>query len=254
MMIGLRTPGLREIAVLGVRCGDIAAGMGGTLLTLTSGESGSLRIRALVLSGANTHREVEEHRTLSALCGSAELDLRVLQVPGSSTGWRGHEMISALEEIRYRCEPDVVYGPHRAAGTVVAGFSEGHGVADRAEDADLSEDADFSQDTGIAEYVHQVFRDHVVLGYETPHRRAAAGAATLFHPLTREVVERKTHIVSAPGRSGPADLSPLPELARLRGLQCGSPYAEAFVAEKVVLPDPSGRPSAPVARETGRSR
>jgi len=190
MTIGLRTPGLREIAVLGVRCGDIASGMGGTLLTLTSERALSLRIHALVLSGADTRHEVEEHRTLAA----------------------------------------------------VPGFSEFPGVAD------------LSEDSCLAEHIAQVFRDHLVLGYETPQRPAPVTATTtLFHPLAPEDARGKAQMLD-PGPSDgldPAQHAAHLALARLRGSQCGNPFAEAVLAEKVVLPDGSAQPSAVGIRETG---
>ena len=49
-MLDLHTPQVAEIAVLGAHCDDIAIGVGGTLLTLSSTSPG-LRVRALVLSG-----------------------------------------------------------------------------------------------------------------------------------------------------------------------------------------------------------
>lgn len=80
MMISLDTLGLHEVAVLGAHCDDVAIGLGGTLLTLASSTPG-LRVRALVLAGADARREIEERHALAALCPDADLELTVLDVP-----------------------------------------------------------------------------------------------------------------------------------------------------------------------------
>ncbi|MBM7457829.1 hypothetical protein ACIBED_15265 [Rhodococcus coprophilus] len=43
-------------------------------------------------------------------------------------------------------------------------------------------------------------------------------------------------------------------LKDLRGSQCGNPFAETFLAEKVVLPDGSAQPAAVRIRRTGLPR
>src|SRR5271167_1948360 len=79
-MIQLCTGALGEIAIVGAHCDDIAIGMGGTLLTLAAAEPG-LRVRALVLSGAGSDREVEEVDALGAFCPGADIEVTVLDIP-----------------------------------------------------------------------------------------------------------------------------------------------------------------------------
>ncbi|UQS22252.1 PIG-L family deacetylase [Amycolatopsis thermalba] len=90
-MTGLVPERLERIVVLGAHCDDIAIGAGGTLLTLSRP---GLRVDALVLSGGGTEREDEERAALAAFCPGAHWD----------------EVKNALEELRVRTEPDLIFG------------------------------------------------------------------------------------------------------------------------------------------------
>ena len=79
-MIQLATGEVGEIAVVGAHCDDIAIGLGGTLLTLSTAEPG-LRVRGLVLSGGGTQREAEEYEALSAFCPGADIKVSVFDIP-----------------------------------------------------------------------------------------------------------------------------------------------------------------------------
>lgn len=91
----------------------------------------------------------------------------------------------------------------------------------------------------LGEFVPTAFRDHLVWHFEIPKWDGDLGAsgANLYVPLTREQVDAKwqaldRHYVSQRGKDW-WDPETFSALARLRGMECRAPYAEAFRVEKV---------------------
>lgn len=211
-MIGLRPGDLSEIAVLGAHCDDIAIGMGGTLLTLSRANRG-LRVHALVLSGGGIAREAEERSALAAFCPDADVRLTVLDVPDGRAPQHWDRIKQGLSEFRASCEPDVVFATQRG---------------------------DAHQDhRTLAELVPTEFRDHLTLGYEILKWETDTPTPNVYTPLSTATAEEKvkllhTHYPSQVGRDWFDDLSFL-GLSRLRGVQCRSPHAEAFVADKLII-------------------
>lgn len=211
-MIGLRTGDLTEIAVLGAHCDDIAIGMGGTLLTLCRRRRG-LRVHALVLSGGGTPREAEERSALAAFCPDAELAVTVGDLPDGRAPQHWDRIKDALRVFRGTCDPDVVF---------------------------TTQPRDAHQDhRTLAELVPTEFRDHLTLGYEILKWETDTPVPNVYSPLDAATAEEKvkllhTHYPSQLGRDWFDDLSFL-GLSRLRGVQCRSPHAEAFVADKMVM-------------------
>ncbi|AXY51061.1 PIG-L family deacetylase [Rhodococcus ruber] len=212
-MIELHARDIGEVAVLGAHCDDIAIGIGGTLLTLTGRATQPLRVRAFVLSGEDSRREIEERHALAALCPGADVELTVLDVPDGRAPAYWDAIKTALESFRHTCEPDVVFAPQRG---------------DAHQDHRL-----------LAELVPTVFRDHLVLGYEILKWEADTPHPVLYHPLTRKVAEEKVRILL---KHYPSQLDhdwfdeqAFLGLSRLRGVQCRRPHAEAFVVEKATV-------------------
>lgn len=209
-MIGLHPGELDEIAILGAHCDDIAIGMGGTLLTACRARRG-LRVHALVLSGGGTDREVEERSALSAFCPDAELTVTVLDVPDGRAPQHWERIKAALHDFRGSCDPNVVFA---------------------------TQPRDAHQDhRTLAELVPTEFRDHLVLGYEILKWETDTPTPTVYSPLDAGTAEEKVkllhaHYPSQTGRDWFDELSFL-GLSRLRGVQCRSPHAEAFVANKL---------------------
>ncbi len=211
-MIGLHAGQIREIAVLGAHCDDIAIGMGATLLTLARANPG-LRVHALVLSGAGTDREAEEHAALQAFCPGAALSLTVHDLPDGRAPAHWDRIKNALADFRRSCDPDVVFCTQRH---------------------------DAHQDHRmLAELVPTEFRDQLTLGYEILKWETDTPNPTVYQPLDTLIAEEKVrllhkHYPSQVGRDWFDELSFL-GLSRLRGVQCRAPHAEAFVLEKAVL-------------------
>jgi LmbE family N-acetylglucosaminyl deacetylase len=100
--------------------------------------------------------------------------------------------------------------------------------------------ADAHQDhRTIGEIVPTVFRDHLCLGYEIPKWDGDLGRPSVYHPLPEDVARRKVELLhkcypSQRGRDWWDDEVFL-GLARLRGMECRSRYAEAFTCTKLIL-------------------
>ncbi|MFD4430676.1 PIG-L deacetylase family protein [Nocardia sp. NPDC058497] len=211
-VIGLFTRPPKRIAVLGAHCDDIAIGMGATLLALT-GADPEVEVRALVLSGAGTAREDEERAALTAFCSGTKPDLEVLDIPDGRAPAHWDRIKDGLAGFRRGGEPEVVFAPHRG---------------DAHQDHRL-----------LAELVPTEFRDHLILGYEILKWETDTPAPTLYHPLTPELAQRKSrllheHYPSQTGRDW-FDEQAFLGLARMRGVQCHAPYAEAFVLDKAII-------------------
>ncbi|HEV2779874.1 MAG TPA: PIG-L family deacetylase [Actinophytocola sp.] len=201
-----------RIAALGAHCDDIAIGAGGTLFTICAANPG-LRVDALVLSGGGTERADEEHAALTAFCPGADLHLTVLKIPDGRLPAHWDEAKAALEELRAQTGPDLLLAPNRL---------------------------DAHQDhRGLAELVPTAFRDHLTLGYEIVKWDGDLGRPSAYQPLTTELAETKVALLQQhypSQRHRPwYDREAFLGLARIRGIECGARYAEAFHVAKVVL-------------------
>ncbi|MFD9791133.1 PIG-L deacetylase family protein [Streptomyces sp. NPDC059070] len=211
-MIRLGTGRLDRIVAVGAHCDDIAIGAGGTLLTLCRAHPG-VRVEALVLSGGGSEREEEERAALAAFCPGAELGLTVLKLPDGRLPARWEEAKAAVEELRSRCEPDLILAP-------------------RTDDA-------HQDHRGLARLVPTAFRDHLVLGYEIVKWDGDLGRPVAYQPLSTETAEEKVRLLQEhypSQRHRPwYDREAFLGLARIRGIECHARYAEAFAVTKLTL-------------------
>lgn len=211
-MIRLGTGRLDRLVALGAHCDDIAIGAGGTLLTACLARPG-IRVDALVLTGGGTEREQEERAALAAFCPGADLRLTVLKLADGRLPAQWDEAKTAMQELRARTEPDLVLAP-------------------RTEDA-------HQDHRGLAKLVPTAFRDHLVLGYEIVKWDADLGRPTAYQPLEPDVAERKVQLLQEhypSQRHRPwYDREAFLGLARIRGIECHTRYAEAFAVTKLTL-------------------
>lgn len=210
-MIALSPGPIRSVAVVGAHPDDIAIGAGGTLLTLCA--SSVTEVHALVLTGGGTDREDEERAALADFCSGATVHLTVLGVPDGRSPQHWNTVKEGLEAFRRTCEPDLVLAPQRA---------------DAHQDHRL-----------LAELVPTTFRDHLVLGYEIVKWESDLPSTPVLIPLQDSVARRKVELLAAHYRSQHGhdwyDDETFLAVARLRGVQCRSRYAEGFVVEKMLL-------------------
>jgi LmbE family N-acetylglucosaminyl deacetylase len=211
-MITMRPARSTAIAALGAHCDDIAIGAGATLLFMCSANPG-LRIHVLVLSGGGTAREDEEHAALAAFCPGADLRITVLKLQDGRLPAHWEEAKGAVEDLRGQTSPDLLLAPNRF---------------------------DAHQDhRGLAELVPTAFRDHLVLGYEIIKWDGDLGRPSAYQPLDGAVAEAKAdllwkHYPSQRHRPW-YDREAFLGLARIRGIECGSRYAEAYYVNKIAL-------------------
>jgi LmbE family N-acetylglucosaminyl deacetylase len=203
---------LRSLVVVGAHCDDIAIGAGGTLLAICSARPG-VRVDALVLSGGGSEREDEERAALAAFCPAAELSVTVLKLPDGRFPAHWDEAKSALEELRGQTDPDVVFAPRTD---------------------DLHQDH-----RGLAKLVPTAFRDQLVLGYEIVKWDGDLGRPNAYQPLVPTLAEQKVELLQqhyGSQRQRPwYDREAFLGLARIRGIECNSRYAEGFFVNKLTL-------------------
>jgi LmbE family N-acetylglucosaminyl deacetylase len=211
-MIRLAAGRLAGVVALAAHCDDIAIGAGGTLLATCLAHPG-VKVDALVLSGGGTEREDEERAALAAFCPGADLDVTVLKMPDGRLPAHWDEAKNALEELRGRTDPDVVFAP-------------------RLRDA-------HQDHRGLAKLVPTAFRDHLVLGYEIVKWDADLTPPNTYQPLSAELAERKVALLQqhyGSQRHRPwYDREAFLGLARIRGIECQTRYAEAFHVTKQIL-------------------
>lgn len=201
-----------EVLLLGAHCDDIILGAGATLLELCRAHHG-LRVTATVLSGGSTPRESEEHAALHAFCPKAHVALTVLDIPDGRIPAHWDRVKETLQELRVGCEPDLVLAPP-------------------------PHDAHQDHRT-LAQLVPTAFRNHLVLGYEILKWDGDLAQPTVFVPLSEAVINEKIELLSA-HYATQRDQSWFDDqafrgLARIRGVQCHSWYAEAFHIQKMSI-------------------
>lgn len=211
-MQALSFPEPTSVALLGAHCDDIAIGAGGALLTLCAGRPG-LAVHALVLSGGGTERADEERAALAEFCAPAHVELTVLDLPDGRLPAHWNAVKDAVTALRGRVVPDLVLAPQ---------------PRDRHQDHRL-----------LADIAPTVFRDQPILGYEILKWDGDLGQPTVYQPLTEEVAEAKAdllakHYPSQHDRDWYTRDAFL-GLARLRGVQQHTRYAEAFYVDKLAL-------------------
>jgi LmbE family N-acetylglucosaminyl deacetylase len=91
----------------------------------------------------------------------------------------------------------------------------------------------------IAEIVPTVFRDSLSLAYEIPKWDGDMRRTSIYLPLSAETARRKVELLH---KCFPSqhhrdwwDDEVFLGLARLRGMECRAPYAEAFTCAKTVV-------------------
>jgi LmbE family N-acetylglucosaminyl deacetylase len=201
-----------ELLLLGAHCDDIALGAGGTLLELCRTHH-SVRVTAVIMSGAASLRAQEERSALAAFCPQADLEVVILDVPDGRLPVHWKRAKNTLEELRRNCAPDLIVGPSPH---------------------------DAHQDhRGLSRLVPTAFRDHLMLGYEILKWEGDLAQPTVFVPLSQAVLDEKIKLlheyyVSQRDHTW-FDDEAFRGLARIRGVQCHSRYAEAFHVQKLAI-------------------
>lgn len=218
--LNLPVPPGRPLSVLaiGAHPDDIEIGAGATLLSLAQSQPG-LRARYAVLTGT-PERHQEARAAANAFLPAADLTVDLRHLPEGRLPAAWEQVKDALEEVARSCSPDVVIAPWR-------------------------EDAHQDHRT-IGQIVPTVFRDALYLGYEIPKWDGDMGRPCVYVPVPAALARQKVELV---GKCFPSQRSRdwwddevFLGLARLRGVECRAPYAEAFHCAKLVIAAPAPVP------------
>jgi LmbE family N-acetylglucosaminyl deacetylase len=206
--------GTFSILAVGAHPDDIEIGSGGALLSFAASQQ-DLRLRYVVLTGA-AHRQLEARQAARAFVPSADIAIDMLDLPEGRLPSAWAEVKNALESVRQSYAPDLILSPSPA---------------------------DAHQDhRTIGEIMPTVFRDHLCLSYEIPKWDGDMARPSVYIPMSAEVARRKVDLLhkcfpSQHGRDWWDDEVFL-GLARLRGMECRAPYAEAFTCSKLIVGAP----------------
>jgi LmbE family N-acetylglucosaminyl deacetylase len=203
-----------SLLCLGAHADDIELGAGGTLLTWI--EQGlKLDVFWCVLSGSGERSKEAQDSAREFLQGTLSQHIEVAQFRDGYFPAQRENIKGWFEDLKARINPDVILTHCR-------------------------EDA-HQDHRDVAAHTWTTFRDHVIFEYEVPKWDGDHGAANIYVPLRREVMQRKIalimkHFVTQRAKHW-FDEEVFWGMARLRGMECKAPerYAEAFIARKLRL-------------------
>jgi LmbE family N-acetylglucosaminyl deacetylase len=200
-----------SVLAVGAHPDDIELGVGGTLLTLAESQPG-LQARYVVLTGT-TDRKLEAQNAARAFLPKADLTVEFHDLPDGRLPAVWNQVKDILAETAKSYVPDLIVAPS-------------------------PNDAHQDHRT-IGEMIPTVFRDHLCLAYELPKWDGDLARPSMYFPLSTEVARRKVELLhkcfpSQRNRHWWHDEVFL-GLARLRGVECRAPYAEAFTCTKSVI-------------------
>ncbi len=201
----------RSILCLGAHADDIEIGCGGTLLALRKAHP-ETRIDIVLLTGDEA-RAAEAAAAAERLFGT-DTRLQMLGLRDGYLPYDGPRVKEALREAVTGLNPDVIF-THRLD--------------------DLHQDH-----RHIADLTGQLFRDHVVLGYEIPKYDGDLGRCNFYVPFGEEIASAKIgailDIYASQREKYWLRSEVLEATLRLRGVEARTAlgFAEGFVATKLV--------------------
>jgi LmbE family N-acetylglucosaminyl deacetylase len=212
--LGAPAGGPLSVLAIGAHPDDIEIGAGGLLLRLAQSRP---NVRYAVLTGT-AERHQEARNAARAFLPDADLAIDLFDLPEGRLPAEWGSVKEVLEGIAGSYSPDVIIAPSPA---------------------------DAHQDhRTVAEIIPTVFRDQLYLAYEIPKWDGDIGRPTMYVPLSAETASRKVELLHKCYPSQRTrdwwDDEVFLGLARLRGMECRAPYAEAFTCTKsVIAPVPS---------------
>jgi len=207
----LSAPPGRPLSLLavGAHPDDIEIGAGGMLLSLAGNQP---RVRYVVLTGS-AERQEEARNAASAFLPGVDPDVALFDLPEGRLPVVWGQVKEILEAAARSGLPDVILAPS-------------------------PRDAHQDHRT-IGEIVPTVFRDQFFLAYEIPKWDGDLDRPSVYFPLSADIARRKVELLhkcfpSQRDRDWWDDEVFL-GMARLRGMECRAPYAEAFSCAKSVI-------------------
>lgn len=203
---------LEQILCLGAHADDIEIGAGGTILRLLQEHPGTT-VHWVVFSAAGP-RELEARQSATVFLEQAGARRVVTrEFRDGFFPYRGEAIKEAFEALKVEVDPDLILT---------------HTSGDAHQDHRL-----------INEFTWNTFRRHTILEFEIPKYDGDLGRPNVYVPLSEETCRRKvdhlmTSFATQSGKHWFTEET-FRALLRVRGIECGSPYAEAFVARKLVI-------------------
>jgi LmbE family N-acetylglucosaminyl deacetylase len=210
-VLSLNLAGVASVAALGAHPDDIEIAAGGLLLSLAAANPG-VRVHYVLLTGS-PERQAEARAAAAAFLPGASLSFGLNDLPDGRLPAHWGEVKSIMHAEAEVLEPDLVLAPS---------------THDAHQDHRL-----------VAELAPTVYRDQLLLQYEIPKWDGDLGRPNLYFPLSDEVAVQKVQALHASFPSQKArdwwDDEVFLGLARLRGMESRSRYAEAFTCAKARL-------------------
>jgi LmbE family N-acetylglucosaminyl deacetylase len=199
------------VLAIGAHPDDIEIGAGATLLGMAESHP-ALRAHYVVVTGS-PDRQLEARHAASEFLPGANLTVELHDLPEGRLPARWGQVKDLLEDVASSYAPDIIIAPQ-------------------------PDDAHQDHRT-IAEILPTVFRDHLSLGYEIPKRDGDFGRPAMYFPMSADMVRRKVELLHKCFPSQHSrdwwDEEVFRGLARLRGMECGANYAEAFSCAKSLV-------------------
>jgi len=208
-VIGFSLAGVRSVVALGAHPDDIEIAAGGLLLSLPDG----VAVHYVLCTGTEARQAEARAAAAAFLPRASSLTFALHNLRDGRLPAHWDETKEIVEAAAHAGAPDLVIAPARD---------------DAHQDHRL-----------LAELVSTAFRDALVLHYEIPKWDGDLARRNLYLPLPADTARRKVallheHFPSQKSRDWWDDEVFL-GLARLRGMECRSTYAEAFTNTKSIL-------------------
>lgn len=203
---------LDHLLCLGAHADDIEIGAGGTILRLLR-EHPQATVHWVVFSAVG-ERALEAERSAARFLEQTQARKVVIRdFRDGYFPYQGDAIKQAFELLKGEIEPDLILT---------------HSALDAHQDHRL-----------IHELTWNTFRRHAILEFEIPKYDGDLGRPNLFVPIPEELCQRKIkYVMSAfPTQAGKHWFSEetFRAMMRLRGVECGEKYAEAYFARKLVI-------------------
>jgi len=200
-----------NVLCLGAHSDDIEIGCAGTLLRWSSERE--INVTWVVFAGLDQRAIEARDSALQLLAGCRDRRIILHEFRDGFFPYVGADIKDAFERLKQEPSPDVIFT---------------HTRNDRHQDHRV-----------LNELTWNTYRDHLILEYEIPKYDGDLGSPNVFVTLDDTHVEKKiqhllNHFATQRSRRW-FDEETFRGLMRIRGVECGVRYAEAFHGRKVIL-------------------
>jgi len=203
---------LNAVLCLGAHADDIEIGCGGTILKLLK-EQPSLNVVWVIFSAEGRRAREARASARVFLKGAGEQKVVIKNFGDGFFPFEGREIKQFFERLKRTVQPDLIFTHYRD---------------DRHQDHRL-----------LSNLAWNTFRDHLILEYEVPKYDGDLSVPNVFVPLPESDCRNKVKLLmqhfQTQGNKHWFTEDLFFAMLRIRGMECGVRYAEAFHGRKVVL-------------------